>query len=64
MLAATIRPGEESVLAVEGNRPDSTFDDVGIDFDPAVINEPDEALPAAEAIADRFGKRALLRDGG
>jgi hypothetical protein len=63
MLATAVRSCEERVLAVEGNRSDGTLDDVGIDLDPAIIDEAQETVPAAQAITDRFGDRALPGDG-
>jgi hypothetical protein len=59
VLAAAVRSGEERILAVDGDRPDSAFDDIGIDLDPAVIDEENEAIPAAKAITDRLCDRAL-----
>ena len=42
MLAAAVGTGEESILAVQCDRPDGAFDDVGVDLDAAVIKEADE----------------------
>ena len=53
VLGAAIGSCEERILAIEGDRADGALDDVGIDLDPAVIEEADKAVPAAEAIADR-----------
>jgi hypothetical protein len=64
MLAAAIRSGEERVLAIEGDRPDGALDDVGVDLDPAVIEEANKAIPATEAVANGLGDRALPGNGG
>lgn len=64
MLAAAVRSGEERVLAIERDRADRTLDDVGADLDAAVGEEAGQTLPARERIADGFGDRGLLRDGG
>jgi len=41
-----IGPGEEGVLAIDRDRPDGALHDVGINFDPAIIEEADGAIPA------------------
>jgi hypothetical protein len=45
VLAAAIGASEERILAIEGDGPDGALDDVGIDLDPAVIDEANEAAP-------------------
>ena len=62
MFAATIRSGEQRVLAVEGDRPDGSLDDVVVDLDATVIEEPDQSLPTRQCIADRLGELGLLAD--
>lgn len=52
------------LLAVERDRANGALDHVGIDLDASVFDEADEPWPARERIADRLGKRALLRDRG
>lgn len=64
MLAAIVRSGEERILAIEGDRPDGSLNDVGIDLDPAIIEKANKTVPTAEAIADRVGDRALPGHGG
>jgi len=59
MLTAAIGSGEESVLAIECDRPGGVLDDIGIDLDPTVTEETDKAVPAAQAMADRLGDGAL-----
>ena len=61
---AAIRAGEESVLAIEGDGPDRTLDCIGVDLDPAVVEETGEAVPVRERVADRLGELALLADEG
>ena len=60
--AAAVGAGEQSIFAIEGDRADRTFDCVGIDLDPAVVEEAAEALPTREGIADRLGELALLAE--
>ena len=62
-LARLHHPTRQRVLAIERDRPDRPLHDVGINLDPAIVEEVDEAVPAAEAIADRLGDRALPGDG-
>ena len=44
--AVMIVAGKECVLAIEGNRPDGSFDGVGVDLDPGVVNKASQAIPA------------------
>ena len=62
MLRAAVRACEERVLAVEGDRPDGALDHVAVDLDAAIIQEPGEALPPRECIADRLGELGFLAD--
>ena len=64
VLAAAIGAREESVLAIEGDRADRTLDGVGVDLDPAVVEEAREAVPVRERVADGLGELALLADEG
>jgi hypothetical protein len=50
-------PGEERVLAVQGDRPDGVFDGVGVDLDAAIGQEYQQSVPVAVAMAE-------LRPGG
>jgi hypothetical protein len=52
---ALIRAGEQGVLAVERDRADRALDHVGIDLDPAVVEEDGEACPVLEGVPDRPG---------
>jgi hypothetical protein len=45
---------------LEGDRADRTLDCVGVDFDPAVIEETSEAVPVRERVANDLGELALL----
>ena len=47
------------VLAIEGDRADRPLDGIGIDLDPAVVEEAVETLPVREPVADRLGELAL-----
>lgn len=46
----------------DGLRPDGALDDVGIELDPAVVEEALEVLAATQGVADRFGELALAGD--
>src|SRR5580704_8020265 len=58
---AAIAAGEQMVLAAERDRADRPLNRVGVEFDPAVMQEPSEARPAAQRITYGFGKRAVCR---
>jgi hypothetical protein len=63
VFAAAVGAGEERVLAAERNRADRSFDRVGVDLDPAVVEEAGEAFPARERIAEYpFAEGRLARD--
>jgi hypothetical protein len=62
VFAPAIRTRKECVLSIERNRADRSLDDVAVDLDAAVIDEADQAGPAREGIADRFGELGLLAD--
>jgi hypothetical protein len=51
--------GEERIFAIEHDRPDSAFDDVGVELDAVVIEEADEPFPMVEAIAQILGEAGL-----
>src|ERR1700744_4074874 len=51
---------EQSILAIQSDWSNGSFDRVAIDFDSAVIEEPRQAATALEAIADDFGHFATL----
>jgi transposase-like protein len=64
ILRALIMPGEERILAIENNRADASFDDVGVELDAAVIEEPREPVPMVQGVADVLGDSSLGRDAG
>src|ERR1700756_1715273 len=59
---ALIGAGEEVVLGAELDWSDGALDGVGVDFDPAVLEEEAEPLPVAQCIADRVGEGGFGRD--
>jgi hypothetical protein len=62
MLGAAVGAGEQSVLAVEGQRADGALDDVIVDFDLAIVEEQRKPSPARQGVADRLGQLGLLAD--
>jgi hypothetical protein len=62
VLRALIVAREECVFAIENNRTDAAFDNVGIEFDAAVVEEPREPVPVIQGIPDVLGDRRLARD--
>ena len=42
--------------------PICTLNRIGVEFDPAIVEEPGEPGPAGKRIADGFGEHASLRD--
>ena len=64
VLGTAIRAGEECVLAIKRERADGAFDDVVIDFDPAILKEEAEARPTGQGIADCLSELGLLADQG
>ena len=49
-----VAAGEESVFAIEGNWPDGSLDDIGVDLDAAVVEEADKPLRVSQPIANVF----------
>ena len=39
-------PAKSAFFSIQRDRPDGSLDDVGVNLDPAIVNEPREALPA------------------
>ena len=64
VLGAAVRPGEEGVLAGQGDGSDGALDGVGIELDAAVVEEPDEAVPELERVADGLGKAGAAWQSG
>jgi hypothetical protein len=63
VFCVAVGAGEEGVLPGEGDGTDRAFDGVGVDLDPAVVDEAGQALPAGEGVTDGLGEFALLADG-
>src|SRR5580698_9575795 len=55
---------KERVLAIEYDRPDPAFDDIGVEFDAAVVEETGEPVPVVQAVTDLFGDRRLGGNAG
>ena len=51
-VGAAIGPGEQMVLAAKGNRSDRPLDRIGVELDPAVVEEAAESLLVDERVAD------------
>lgn len=62
MIAAAVRAGEQSVLAVQRHWADGAFDDVEIDLDTAIDNEARQPFLARQCIPDGFRELGLLAD--
>lgn len=60
-MAAAIAAGEQMILPAESHRTDGTFDRVGVEFDTAVVDEPGQARPSAERIADCSVRSEIAR---
>ena len=59
-----VMASEERILAIEYDRPDSAFDDIGVEFDAAVVEETDKPVPMVQAATDVLGDRRLGGDAG
>ena len=59
--AAAVAAGEQMILAAKSNRTNGTLDRIGIELDPAVIEEAAEAIPATKGVADRLSQTASRR---
>ena len=57
MFTATVGTGEEHILRVQGDRADRPFNDVRIDLDTAVVEEPRKTFPTGERVADEIETR-------
>lgn len=55
MLGTDVGAGEESVFAIQGNRPDRALDHVGVELNPAVVQEAQQPGPVLQRVADRLG---------
>ena len=61
MLAATVRSGEERILAGNGLGPDQPLDNVGVDFDAAVGEKTLKHSALGDGIPDGFGQFGFSR---
>src|ERR1700733_12402486 len=61
VLGAVIMTGKQCILAIEDKRADASLDDVGVELDTAVIEEPGEPVPVVERVADVLGDGRLGR---
>src|ERR1700687_5301054 len=64
ILRALIMPREQRVLAVEDKRADASLDDVGVELDAAVVEEPREPVPVVQGVANVLRDRRLARGAG
>jgi hypothetical protein len=46
------RRSQQRVLAAERHRPRGTLDAVGVEFDAAIVEEPQQPLPVVQRVAD------------
>src|ERR1700741_4773982 len=64
VLRALIMPRDQRILAIQNKRTDASLDDVGVQLDAAVVEEPREPVPVVQGVADMLGDRRLARDAG
>jgi hypothetical protein len=62
VLRALIVASEQCIFAIENKRTNTSFDNVGIELDAAVVEEAGEAFPVVQGVADAFSDRRLGRD--
>ena len=60
MFGASIGAREQRIFSGKCDRSDGSFDNVVVEFDAAVIDEPCQPLPTRERVADSVGKLDLL----
>ena len=58
---AAVRTGKEGVLSAKSDGAHGAFDDVCIQFEAAIVEEADQALPVVQGIADRLRQRRTAR---
>ena len=51
MPSTAVGAGKQAVLAAERDRADRALDRVGVDLDPAVVEEDGEAVPGAAPVS-------------
>jgi hypothetical protein len=59
--AAGIRTGKQMILAPECNRTNRALHGIGVELDATIVQEPREAMPTRQRLADRFGEPAAAR---
>lgn len=57
----TVGAGEQMVLPSQHDRPDGPRHGVGIELDPAIVEESAEVIPADQRIAEGVGERTAQR---
>lgn len=60
--AADLRPGEQPVLAADGDAAHRTLGDIIVDLETAIVEDPRERGPALATIGDRLGHLRLGRE--
>ena len=60
-VGTAVGSGKQVILAAERDGTDCALDDVGVEFDAAIIEEAAENLPAAQGVADSVGEAAARR---
>jgi hypothetical protein len=55
---AFVAGGEQRILPAEADRPDRAFHGVGVELDPAIIEEPDQTIVVVQCIPDCLRGRA------
>src|SRR5437588_9550657 len=61
-LSATVRAGEQMVLAPKRDGSDRAFDRIVVELDTAIVQEAAQRWPAREGILDRSGEAAAARN--
>src|SRR5438445_5840280 len=61
-LSATIRAGEQMVLAPKRDGPDRAFDGIVVELDTTVVQKMTECRPAGKGVPDRVGEATAARN--
>lgn len=64
VLRALIMPREQRILAVEDKRTDASLDDIIVELDAAVVEEPRQTIPVIQGVTDVLCDRRFARDAG
>jgi di/tricarboxylate transporter len=62
VMRPAIAAGEQGIAAPKSDRPDRALDRVGVQLEPAVLEEQHQPLPVAQGIAERLGQAGARRD--